>query len=190
MQSVGLTNNDPFEATINYGIKMTLGQKDESDKAAAKGAGISLKQLAAHLELSPTTLSLVLNDAPSATSIPQETKDRIFSAAKELNYRPNYLARSLRVQRTHTLGVIVPELSDGYSAMVLNGVEAALVDQGLFLFDREPPAPRRPARETDRMFWSNGRSRASSPSIRRSGSHRICRSSMFQGTRTSKASRT
>ena len=82
--------------------------------------------------LSTTTLSLVLNDAPSAISIPQETKDRIFSAAKELKYRPNYLARSLRVKRTHTLGVIVPELSDGYSAMVLSGVEAVLSKESYF----------------------------------------------------------
>lgn len=94
---------------------------------------VSLKQLAKHLKLSTTTLSLVLNDAPSATSIPKETKDRIFSAAKELNYKPNYLARSLRVQRTHTFGVIVPELSDGYSSMVLNGVESVLSNEG-FLY--------------------------------------------------------
>lgn len=96
------------------------------------GGGISLKQLAAHLNLSPTTLSLVLNGSPMADSIPKETQDRIFSAARELNYRPNYLARSLRVQRTHTLGVLVPELSDGYSAMVLNGVEDVLSKQGFF----------------------------------------------------------
>jgi LacI family transcriptional regulator len=93
---------------------------------------VGLKQLAKHLKLSTTTLSLVLNDAPSAVSIPQETKDRIFKAARELNYQPNYLARSFRVQRTHTLGVIVPELSDGYSAMVLNGVEAELSKAGYF----------------------------------------------------------
>ncbi len=87
---------------------------------------ISLKELADHLALSPTTLSWVLNDAPAASSIPQETKDRIRIAAREFNYKPNYLARSLRVQKTNTIGVIVPELSDGYSAMVLNGVESAL----------------------------------------------------------------
>ena len=75
---------------------------------------------------------MVLNESPTANSIPQETKDRIFNAAKEMNYRPNYLARSLRVQRTHTLGVIVPELSDGYSAMVLTGVEAVLEKAGYF----------------------------------------------------------
>jgi LacI family transcriptional regulator len=101
-------------------------------EASSKSETVSLKQLAAHLNLSTTTLSLVLNDAPTAVSIPQETKDRIFSAARELNYKPNYLARSLRVQRTHTFGVIVPELSDGYSSMVLNGVEAVLSTKGYF----------------------------------------------------------
>jgi DNA-binding LacI/PurR family transcriptional regulator len=104
----------------------------KTTKRSGNGASVSLKQLAAHLGLSTTTLSLVLNDAPSANSIPTETKERIFSAAKELNYRPNYLARSLRVQRTHTFGVIVPELSDGYSSMVLNGVESVLSSEGYF----------------------------------------------------------
>ena len=90
------------------------------------GDAVSLKDLALHLGLSPTTLSVVLNKSPQALSIPEETKKRIFDAARELNYRPNYLARSLRNQKTNTIGVIVPELSDGYSAMVLNGVESVL----------------------------------------------------------------
>jgi LacI family transcriptional regulator len=93
---------------------------------------VSLKELAAHLGLSPTSLSIVLNDAPAASSIPKETKDRIFEAAQKFNYRPNYFARSLRAQRSFTFGVIVPELSDGYSSMVLNGVESALSREGFF----------------------------------------------------------
>ena len=103
--------------------KANQGKKNGEEPARGP---ISLKELALHLGLSPTTLSWVLNDAPAANSIPKETKDRIRAAAREFNYRPNYLARSLRVQKTNTIGVIVPELSDGYSAMVLNGVEAAL----------------------------------------------------------------
>ncbi len=94
--------------------------------------GISLKELATHLGLSITSLSLVLNDKPGANSIPQETKDRIFEAAEKYNYRPNYFARSLRAQKSFTFGVIVPEFSDGYSAMVLNGVESALAIEGYF----------------------------------------------------------
>ena len=87
---------------------------------------VSLKDLAQHLGLSPTTVSVVLNNSPQADSIPEETKKRVFETSRKLNYRPNYLARSLRVQRSNTIGVIVPELSDGYSAMVLSGVESAL----------------------------------------------------------------
>lgn len=94
----------------------------------------SLKSLADHLGLSPTTLSLVLNGSPVADSIPQETKDRIFAAARGAKYRPNFLARSLRAQRTYTLGVLVPELSDGYSAMVLGGIEDYLIQAGYFYF--------------------------------------------------------
>ena len=113
---------------------MPRQRKDFSAESAAKlnNRGISLKQLAAHLGLSPTSLSLVLNDAPAASAIPQETKDRIFEAARAFNYRPNYFARSLRAQRSFTFGVIVPELSDGYSAMVLSGVEAVLSKEGFF----------------------------------------------------------
>jgi LacI family transcriptional regulator len=86
--------------------------------------------LASTLGLSPTTLSLVLNHSEKAQSIPQETKDRIFEAARGLNYRPNYFARSLRSQRTFSVGVLIPELSDGYSALVLTGIEDYLMQSG------------------------------------------------------------
>src|SRR5581483_2050234 len=95
---------------------------------------VSLKMLADKLGLSTTTVSLVLNYSPAASAIPQQTKDRVFAAAKFLNYRPNYLAKSLRAQRSFTVGVIVPELSDGYSAMVLSGVEDYLLKAGYFYF--------------------------------------------------------
>lgn len=117
--------------SINDRMPRSSKNKGSARKPASRPA-VSLKELAAHLGLSTTTLSLVLNKRPSADSIPEETKRRIFSAASELNYRPNYLARSLRAQRTHTVGVLVPELSDGYSAMVLNGVESALSSEGFF----------------------------------------------------------
>jgi DNA-binding LacI/PurR family transcriptional regulator len=107
-------------------------QNQPSPKLNGNQRSISLKELAAHLGLSITSLSLVLNNKPGAGSIPQETKDRIFKAAETFNYRPNYFARSLRAQRSFTFGVIVPELSDGYSAMVLSGVESALAKEGYF----------------------------------------------------------
>ncbi len=95
---------------------------------------VSLKELAEHLGLSPATVSLVMNKSSVADSIPQETKDRIVAAAKKFKYRPNFFARSLRARRSFTIGVIVPEVSDGYSASVMSGVEDYLLNQGYFYF--------------------------------------------------------
>ena len=72
---------------------------------------VTLKQLAAHLELNPATVSVVLNDVPGR-SIPQATRDRIKAAARELNYQPSLLARSLRSQRTQTIGILVAGSAD------------------------------------------------------------------------------
>jgi DNA-binding LacI/PurR family transcriptional regulator len=104
-----------------------------SRRSAAVGP-ISLKALGDHLGLSPATLSLVLNRSPAASSIPQETQDRIFAAAEEFNYHPNFLARSLRRKRTYTIGVIVPEVSGGYASGVLSGIEDHLMREGYFYF--------------------------------------------------------
>ena len=95
---------------------------------------VSLKELAQHLQLSPATVSLVINRSRVADSIPQETKDRILAAARKFKYRPNFFARSLRAQRSFTIGVMVPEVSDGYSATVMSGVEDHLLQEGYFYF--------------------------------------------------------
>jgi DNA-binding LacI/PurR family transcriptional regulator len=103
---------------------------DTREKKASSAKPIRLKELAKRLNLSPTTLSLVLNRAPAAQAIPKATKERIFAAAEGLNYRPNLMARSLRSQRTYSIGVLVPEFSDGYSATVLSGIEEVLLREG------------------------------------------------------------
>jgi DNA-binding LacI/PurR family transcriptional regulator len=87
---------------------------------------VTLKAVAKHVGLTPGTVSAVLNDSPSARSIPRETKDRIHAAAKELNYRPNFFARTLRNKRTYTIGVIAEEIGDSYGSMVISGIEAHL----------------------------------------------------------------
>ena len=88
--------------------------------------GTTLKELAKHLGLTKGTVSAVLNDSPYAKAIPQHTKDRIFAAAKELNYHPNYFARTLRKKRTYTVGVICAEIGDAYGSVVISGIESAL----------------------------------------------------------------
>src|ERR1700752_2519648 len=107
----------------------------QSGNGPSVGASsISLKELAAHVGLSSATVSLVINRSLGAKSIPGATQERVRQAARELNYRPNLMARSLRQKRSFTIGVIVPEVSDGYSAMVLSGIEDHLLQEGYFYF--------------------------------------------------------
>ena len=87
---------------------------------------VTLKTIAQHLGLTPGTVSAALNNSPAARSIPQHTKNRIIEAAKALNYRPNFFARTLRLKRTHTIGVIAEEIGDAYGAMVISGIEECL----------------------------------------------------------------
>jgi len=101
---------------------------------SASGQGVSLKSLAAHLGLSQAAVSLVINRAPGAKSIPHRTQELIRKAARELNYRPNHLARSLRQQRSFTIGVLVPEISEGYAALVMSGIEDHLLQENYFYF--------------------------------------------------------
>jgi DNA-binding LacI/PurR family transcriptional regulator len=100
----------------------------------AQAPAISLRSLAEHLQLSPATVSLVINRSPAAKSIPQRTQERIRSAARELKYYPNFFARSLRAQRSFTIGVVVPEISEGYAALVMSGIEDHLLQEGYFYF--------------------------------------------------------
>ncbi|MDR3738587.1 MAG: LacI family DNA-binding transcriptional regulator [Terracidiphilus sp.] len=96
------------------------------------GEPISLRTLGEYLNLSPATISLVLNNAPGVRSIPQDTRDRVTAAAAKFEYRPSFYARSLRKRQTYTVGVLVPELNDSYSAQVLGGVESLLIEEGYF----------------------------------------------------------
>src|ERR1700746_631629 len=95
---------------------------------------ITLKRVADHVGLTPGTVSSVLNDAPSSRSIPQRTKNRILAAARELNYRPNFFAQSLRKKRTYTIGLIVEEIGDAYGSMIISGIEQYLRTKKFFFF--------------------------------------------------------
>jgi LacI family transcriptional regulator len=106
-----------------------MGQNGKSRK---KPEVITLKTVAHYLGLTPGTVSAVLNDAPSARSIPQQTKNRILAAAKELNYRPNFFARTLRNKRTYTVGVIAEEIGDVYGSGVISGIEQYLRKHNYF----------------------------------------------------------
>ncbi|WP_058189813.1 LacI family DNA-binding transcriptional regulator [Terracidiphilus gabretensis] len=96
------------------------------------GQPISLKTLGEYLNLSPATISLVLNNAPGVRSIPQDTRDRVMEAAAKFDYRPSFYARSLRKRQSFSIGVLVPELNDSYATQVMAGVEEVLMEEGYF----------------------------------------------------------
>lgn len=84
---------------------MTMG-----DSAKKRTRLPSMKDVAQLAGVSQTTVSFVFNDVADA-NIPQETKDRVMEAVRELGYRPNAAARNLRSQRTHTIGLISDDIA-------------------------------------------------------------------------------
>jgi len=80
---------------------------------------VNLKTVAAKVGLAPCSVSAILNDTEAARAIPQATKDRVYRAAAELNYRPNFLARSLRTKRTRMVAIVAPGLGHSSVARVV-----------------------------------------------------------------------
>src|SRR5439155_26012699 len=103
--------------------------RDNRDKGEPP---ITLKAVADHLHLSPGTVSAVINDSPAAKHIPPHTRNRILDAVRELNYQPNFFARTLRKKRTYTIGIIAHEIGDAYSTPVIAGVENFLRQRDYF----------------------------------------------------------
>jgi LacI family transcriptional regulator len=87
---------------------------------------VTIRDVAKESGFSSTTVSIVLNDAPLARYIPPVTKKKIERAAERLGYRPNQFARSLRSKRSHTVGVMVFDMTDPYCTLVLRGIENSL----------------------------------------------------------------
>jgi LacI family transcriptional regulator len=87
---------------------------------------VTIRDVAKESGFSSTTVSIVLNDAPLARYIPAVTKKRIERAAEKLGYRPNQFARALRSKRSHTVGVMVFDMTDPYCTLVLRGIESTL----------------------------------------------------------------
>jgi len=117
---------------------VVIGRSDKkrsSEPARASGVrGASLRELADHLGLSPTTVSRVMNNAGAEYRIAKATQKRVLQAAASLNYEPNTVAQGLRKKRSFTVGVMVPEISEGYAAAVLGGIEDALLQENFFYF--------------------------------------------------------
>jgi len=84
---------------------------------------VTIRDVAGESGFSVTTVSMVLNDGPAAKRISQRTRTHIWKVARRLGYRPNLFARSLRSQRSQTVGVVVFDITDPYCTQILRGIE-------------------------------------------------------------------
>jgi LacI family transcriptional regulator len=88
---------------------------------------VTIYDIAKHLNISATTVSRGLKDHPA---INKNTRKKIAEAARQLGYRSNTFASSLRSKKTFTLGVIIPRLNSYFMSSVLAGMEDAARKEG------------------------------------------------------------
>jgi len=120
-----------LKSNLSGGEPHPMSKSVTASKSSPQRA--SLKLLAEHLGLSPSTISFVLNDTPGR-SIPEATRERVRAAAAQFNYHPSMIARTLQGKRMQTIGILLPELGEGYHSQVLSGVGDLLMQEGYFYF--------------------------------------------------------
>ncbi|MFT4414826.1 LacI family DNA-binding transcriptional regulator [Fredinandcohnia humi] len=87
----------------------------------------TIKDIARETGVSIATVSRVLSNSGYAS---QEVKEKVLSVAKQLNYQPNAVARSLKIHRTNTIGVIIPDISNSYFMKISKGIEDSIRESG------------------------------------------------------------
>ena len=94
---------------------------------------LNLKDIASALNVSVTTVSRVLNGRAERYRISQKTAERVLKYVKENNFSLNEVARQLRLQKTHTIGLIVPDISNPFFATMARSIETEARKQHHFV---------------------------------------------------------
>ena len=89
-------------------------------KRTSKTAHVTIRDVAKAAGASVSTVSAALNNSDYVSA---STRDRIEDAIKQLNYRPNALARGLRLRKTHSIAIVVPDLSNSFYVDLVRGAE-------------------------------------------------------------------
>ncbi len=90
----------------------------------------TIKDIAAKLNLHYTTVSRALRDHPDVNP---ETKRLVQETARLMNYQPNYLARSLKINKSNSIGVIVPEIKHHFFSAAISGIEEVATQAGFVI---------------------------------------------------------
>jgi LacI family transcriptional regulator len=96
-------------------------------KKSGTGKAASIYDVAREARVSVFTVSAVVNQK---SHVGKKLRERVEAAIRKLNYRPNLLARSLAKQKTHTIGMIVPDIANPFFPMVVRGAEDAAQKRG------------------------------------------------------------
>ena len=84
---------------------------------------VTLNEIAKRVGVSASTVSRVLNNKADRYRISADTERKIFETAKKLKYKPNHVARGLRLQKTNTIGLVVPDVSNPFFASIAKRVQ-------------------------------------------------------------------
>jgi LacI family transcriptional regulator len=124
-ESMGSSDSKPAKGNASTS---KARHPSEASRKRTPSPNVTIRDVAERSGFSSATVSIVLNEAPLSRYIPDATKARIQRAASQLGYRPNLFARSLRSRRSHTVGVMVSDMTDPYCTLVLRGIENALYE--------------------------------------------------------------
>lgn len=98
-----------------------------------KNSKVTLTDIANELSVSKTLVSMVLNGKGDANSINKDTQKKVFDKARELKYKPNQLARGLRMGKTKTIGLLVADISNPFFARITRTIERYAEKEGYSL---------------------------------------------------------
>ncbi len=90
----------------------------------------TIREVARRAGVSAATVSRVINANPRVS---EDTREKVYSAIRRLGYVPNAMARGLPLGKTHTIGLIVPEIADGFFSQLIRGADEAAVKSGFHL---------------------------------------------------------
>src|SRR5207248_3413991 len=95
----------------------------EEQRGGAHGERVTLVDVAEHAHVSRATASLVLRASPL---VAPQTRQRVLASMEQLGYVYHRAAASLRTQRSHTVGLVVPDITNPFFAELTVGIEARL----------------------------------------------------------------
>jgi len=108
-----------------------MTDQNGKNRRKAKGQHPTIVDIAASAGVAPMSVSRVINESGYVSQIMRE---KVTRAIKELNYHPNGLARSLKRQRTHVVGILLPDIANPFSAELARGIQNVLLDRSYSSF--------------------------------------------------------